>query len=55
MVVFIIWIVFSCLELQSHKKVCKNKYFYSVLVPSDSLIKKWMAVKIILKYYLEQK
>ena len=39
MVVFTVWIVFIHLEqknkLQSDKRLCKNKDFYGVLMPSE--------------------
>ena len=37
-VIFIVWIVFIPLEqkkLESHKKVCENKYFCVVVMPSE--------------------
>ena len=40
MVVFITWIVFICLEqknLKSHEKVCENKEFCNVDIPSKDV------------------
>ena len=39
MAIFIVWIVFIPLEkknkLESHKKVCENKNFCNVIMPSE--------------------